>query len=185
MNINDLIKNSAISSSIETGKHIFESSKVLGLSKIGDKNYSAHVAGLKPGTHRLNFSITRHNQLISFCSCPYNGEGICEHLVAALLYMNKNGEYRPAKQSIPIQASEKRDTSIPYKLPKDCLDDLAQLTDYDNYRKAQFRSNSIKDVSIEEDTIVVLVPGEFYYQEVTKVHVEPNTYGEGFQCRLK
>lgn len=173
MNINELIKKSAISSSIETGKQIFESGKVLSLSKIGDKNYSAHVAGLKPGTHRLNFSITRHGQLISFCSCSYNSEGICEHLVGALLYMNKNGEYTPANQSLRAQSTEKRDTSIPYKLPKDCMDDLAQLTDHDNFRKAQFRSSSIKDVSIEEDTIIVHVPGEFYYQEVTKVNVRP------------
>lgn len=173
MNINELIRKSAISASIEKGKNILESGEVLGLSKMGENNYSAQVAGSRAARYRTNFSFTSHGKLVSFCTCPYNSEGICEHLVGALLYLNKNGKYKSSKQPLPVQTPEKRDTSVPYRLPKDCMENLAQLIDYDNYRKAQFRSSSIKGISIEEDTIVVLVPGEFYYQEVTKVHVKP------------
>ena len=46
MNIKDLIKSRAISPSIEKGNDIFKSGKVLSLSKMGEKNYSAQVAGV-------------------------------------------------------------------------------------------------------------------------------------------
>lgn len=78
------IRRHATSQSFERGQDYYKSGSVTSLIQRGNK-LSAHVEGSDFDPYRLSIDFDNGGITDAFCTCPYNFEGWCKHIIATLL----------------------------------------------------------------------------------------------------
>lgn len=78
------IRDHAIAQSFERGQAYYRSGSVYALVQRGDA-LSARVEGSEADPYRVNICFDQGGITHAVCTCPYNYEGWCKHIVATLL----------------------------------------------------------------------------------------------------
>lgn len=86
------IQKLANSKSYKKGKEYFTSNAILDLKKRGN-SLVAEVEGSDYDPYQVRVELDKDSILSTHCTCPYDGSGVCKHIVAVLLkYLNSNKE---------------------------------------------------------------------------------------------
>ncbi|MGD9733491.1 MAG: SWIM zinc finger domain-containing protein [Desulfamplus sp.] len=86
------IQKLANSKSYKRGKEYFTSNAILDLKKRGN-SLVAEVEGSDYDPYQVRVELDKDSILSTHCTCPYDGSGVCKHIVAVLLkYLNSNKE---------------------------------------------------------------------------------------------
>jgi uncharacterized Zn finger protein len=78
------IRRHATSQSFERGQDYYNSDSVTSLIQRGNE-LSANVEGSEFDPYRINIGFDKSGISSAFCTCPYNFEGWCKHIIATLL----------------------------------------------------------------------------------------------------
>jgi uncharacterized Zn finger protein len=78
------IRRHATSQSLERGQDYYKSGSVTSLIQRGNE-LSANVEGSEFDPYRISIGFNKSGITSAFCTCPYNFEGWCKHIIATLL----------------------------------------------------------------------------------------------------
>ncbi|NJM76835.1 MAG: hypothetical protein HC852_14890 [Acaryochloridaceae cyanobacterium RU_4_10] len=78
------IRRHATSQSLERGQDYYQSGSVTSLIQRG-KELSAKVEGSEFEPYRISIGFNKGGVTSVFCTCPYDFEGWCKHIIATLL----------------------------------------------------------------------------------------------------
>jgi uncharacterized Zn finger protein len=78
------IRRHATSQSLERGQDYYKSGSVTSLIQRGNE-LSANVEGSEVNPYRISISFDKSGITSVFCTCPYNFEGWCKHIIATVL----------------------------------------------------------------------------------------------------
>ncbi len=78
------IRRQATSQSLERGQDYYKSGSVTSLIQRGNE-LSANVEGSEFDPYRVSIDFDKGGITNAFCTCPYNFEGWCKHIIATLL----------------------------------------------------------------------------------------------------
>jgi uncharacterized Zn finger protein len=78
------IRRHATSQSLERGQDYYKSGSVTSLIQRGNE-LSAKVEGSEIDPYRISICFDKGGTTSAFCTCPYNFEGWCKHIIATLL----------------------------------------------------------------------------------------------------
>ncbi len=125
------IRRHATSQSFERGQNYYKRSSVTSLIQRGNE-LSANVEGSEFDPYRISIDFNKGGITSAFCTCPYNFEGWCKHIVATLLtclHQPDRIEQRPELTELLAPLTREQLQSILHKLAlaqPDWLDAIEQ-----------------------------------------------------------
>ena len=85
------IQKLANTKSYKKGKDYFKSNAVTDIQKRGNR-LLAEVEGSNYEPYQVNVELSKDSIVSTYCDCPYDGDGVCKHIVAVLLNYIHNPE---------------------------------------------------------------------------------------------
>ena len=107
-----IIRQNSTNASYQRGQYYYDSGAVISLWQRG-QNLQALVSGSEVKPYRVAIDFNQENLENVSCSCPYDYEGWCKHIVAVLLTCSRQPELIIKKASLeelltPIDESKLR-----------------------------------------------------------------------------
>ncbi|MCI0438511.1 MAG: SWIM zinc finger family protein [Chloroflexi bacterium] len=126
----DVLHHYANEKSIQRGREYYEGGAVLSVVLRGSQLF-AKVIGSEEEPYQVRVELNRHGLVGAACSCPYDWDGYCKHIVAVILayiHGDKEIDERPTVEELISDIGERELKTLVERLVRE-RPELANLID--------------------------------------------------------